>query len=108
MLSQPATKIFLRTTEPKAPKWVSEAIGTSRSSAPGKCTFTALGKGRLRSLAAVREGAERSGYAVEGFAPTSRAANQLRDVGVSADTLQDSLPAVPLVQPILPAAISIY
>ena len=27
MLSQPATKIFLRTTEPKAAKWVSEAIG---------------------------------------------------------------------------------
>jgi hypothetical protein len=27
MLSQPATKIFLRTTEPKAAKWVSDAIG---------------------------------------------------------------------------------
>jgi type IV secretory pathway TraG/TraD family ATPase VirD4 len=27
MLSQPATKIFLRTTEPRAAKWVSEAIG---------------------------------------------------------------------------------
>ncbi len=27
MLSQPATKIFLRTTEPKAAKWVAEAIG---------------------------------------------------------------------------------
>jgi Type IV secretion-system coupling protein DNA-binding domain len=27
MLSQPATKVFLRTTEPKAARWVSEAIG---------------------------------------------------------------------------------
>ena len=27
MLSQPATKIFLRTTEPRAAEWVSEAIG---------------------------------------------------------------------------------
>jgi hypothetical protein len=27
MLSQPATKIFLRTSEPRAAKWVSEAIG---------------------------------------------------------------------------------
>ena len=28
MLSQPATKIFLKTTEPKAAEWVSKAIGT--------------------------------------------------------------------------------
>ncbi len=27
MLSQPATKIFLKTTEPKAAEWVSSAIG---------------------------------------------------------------------------------
>ena len=27
MLSQPATKIFLKTTEPKASEWVSNAIG---------------------------------------------------------------------------------
>ena len=27
MLSQPTTKIFLRTTEPKAAEWVSNAIG---------------------------------------------------------------------------------
>ena len=27
MLSQPATKIFLKTTEPKAAEWVSNAIG---------------------------------------------------------------------------------
>ena len=42
-------------------------------------------------LEAIREGAERNGYAVEGFAPTSRAAAQLRDAGISAETLQGFL-----------------
>ena len=32
-----------------------------------------------------------NGYAVEGFAPTSRAASQLRDAGIQADTLQGFL-----------------
>jgi ATP-dependent exoDNAse (exonuclease V) alpha subunit len=39
----------------------------------------------------VRQGAERNGYSVEGFAPTSRAARQLRDAGIDADTLQGFL-----------------
>jgi len=39
-------------------------------------------------LESIREGAEQSGYVVEGFAPTSRAAKQLRDAGIRADTLQ--------------------
>ena len=43
---------------------------------------------KLQCLAAIREGAEQNGYAVEGFAPTSRAAKQLRDAGIKADTLQ--------------------
>jgi ATP-dependent exoDNAse (exonuclease V) alpha subunit len=42
-------------------------------------------------LRSVREAAEKRGYVVEGFAPTSRAANQLRDAGISADTLQGFL-----------------
>lgn|GEM_PF-6935077 len=42
-------------------------------------------------LKSVREAAEQHGYVVEGFAPTSRAANQLRDAGISADTLQGFL-----------------
>jgi len=49
------------------------------------------GVGKSTALSAIREGAESSGYAVEGFAPTSRAAQQLRDVGVSATTLQGFL-----------------
>jgi conjugative relaxase-like TrwC/TraI family protein len=46
------------------------------------------GTGKTTALEAIREGAERNGYAVEGFAPTSRAAAQLREAGISADTLQ--------------------
>src|SRR6185437_1861010 len=46
------------------------------------------GSGKTSVLATIREGAELNGYAVEGFAPTSRAAKQLRDAGIEADTLQ--------------------
>ncbi|MGB8479072.1 MAG: MobF family relaxase [Acidobacteriaceae bacterium] len=46
------------------------------------------GVGKTSALTAIREGAEQQGYVVEGFAPTSRAAQQLRDAGMSADTLQ--------------------
>jgi ATP-dependent exoDNAse (exonuclease V) alpha subunit len=50
------------------------------------------GTGKTTTLEAIREGAERNGYSVEGFAPTSRAAAQMRDAGISAGTLQ-GLPA---------------
>jgi conjugative relaxase-like TrwC/TraI family protein len=46
------------------------------------------GSGKTSVLETIREGAEQNGYAVEGFAPTSRAAKQLRDAGINADTLQ--------------------
>jgi conjugative relaxase-like TrwC/TraI family protein len=49
------------------------------------------GSGKTSALSSIREGAERNGYAVEGFAPTSRAAGQLRDAGIPADTLQGFL-----------------
>ncbi len=49
------------------------------------------GSGKTSTLESIRQGAERSGYVVEGFAPTSRAARQLRDAGISADTLQGFL-----------------
>ena len=49
------------------------------------------GSGKTATLETIREGAERNGYAVEGFAPTSRAAGQLRDAGIQADTLQGFL-----------------
>jgi conjugative relaxase-like TrwC/TraI family protein len=46
------------------------------------------GAGKTTSLAAVRDAAEREGYRVEGFAPTSRAAHQLGEAGIEARTLQ--------------------
>ncbi len=49
------------------------------------------GGGKTTSLAAVREGAERAGYQVEGLAPTSRAAQKLAEAGIETQTLQRHL-----------------
>lgn len=49
------------------------------------------GAGKTSSLAAIREGAEQGDYSVEGFAPTSKAAGQLREAGIEANTLQSFL-----------------
>jgi len=49
------------------------------------------GVGKTAALTAIREGAESHGYTVEGLAPTSRAAHQLRLAGIPADTLQGFL-----------------
>jgi len=66
-----------------------EQILTSRDIVQGLQGRAGGGKSTL--LKSVREGAAQRGFLVEGFAPTSRAAQQLRDVGVSADTLQGFL-----------------
>jgi conjugative relaxase-like TrwC/TraI family protein len=49
------------------------------------------GAGKTTTLAVIREGAEAQGYKVEGFAPTSRAAQKLADAGVETSTLQKHL-----------------
>src|SRR6185312_15033500 len=49
------------------------------------------GTGKTTALSVIHRGAEAAGYSVEGFAPTSRAANQLREAGIQADTLQGFL-----------------
>lgn len=49
------------------------------------------GTGKTTTLQTIREGAEASGYMVEGFAPTSKAAGQLREAGIEATTLQSFL-----------------
>ncbi len=49
------------------------------------------GGGKTTTLAVVREGAEASGYTVEGFAPTSRAAQKLAEAGIETTTLQSHL-----------------
>jgi len=53
------------------------------------------GAGKTTSLSAVRDAAEREGYCVEGFAPTSRAAQKLGEGGIQADTLQHHLAREP-------------
>jgi ATP-dependent exoDNAse (exonuclease V) alpha subunit len=49
------------------------------------------GTGKTTSLTAIREAAERHGYKVEGFAPTSRAAQKLSESGIESRTLQRHL-----------------
>lgn len=49
------------------------------------------GTGKTTALAAVRGAAEREGYQVEGFAPTSRAAHKLAEAGIESSTLQQHL-----------------
>jgi len=49
------------------------------------------GAGKTTSLAAIREAAEREGYQVRGFAPTSRAAHKLAEAGIESSTLQRHL-----------------
>ena len=49
------------------------------------------GTGKTTTLAVIREGAEAEGYKVEGFAPTSRAAQKLAEAGIETSTLQRHL-----------------
>src|SRR5579864_2150998 len=49
------------------------------------------GSGKTTALTVIRSAAERQGYQVEGFAPTSRAARQLDDAGIESGTLQGFL-----------------
>ena len=49
------------------------------------------GAGKTTSLAVIREAAQRKGYKVEGFAPTSRAAQKLGEAGIEWSTLQRHL-----------------
>jgi conjugative relaxase-like TrwC/TraI family protein len=72
-----------------AQRMAAEEILTSRDVVQG--LQGSAGVGKTTALKTVREAAEQRGYVVEGFAPTSRAAHQLRDVGISAQTLQGFL-----------------
>jgi conjugative relaxase-like TrwC/TraI family protein len=72
-----------------AQRRAAEEILTSRDTVQGLQGFAGVGK--TTALETVREAAEQRGYVVEGFAPTSRAAHQLRDAGIAADTLQGFL-----------------
>ena len=49
------------------------------------------GAGKTTTLSVIREGVEAEGYRVEGFAPTSRAAQKLGEAGMETSTLQKHL-----------------
>jgi conjugative relaxase-like TrwC/TraI family protein len=49
------------------------------------------GSGKTTTLTAIRSAAENRGHQVQGFAPTSRAAQQLNQAGIEARTLQSFL-----------------
>jgi conjugative relaxase-like TrwC/TraI family protein len=49
------------------------------------------GAGKTTTLAVIREGAELDGYRIEGFAPTSRAAQKLGEAGIETSTLHKHL-----------------
>jgi conjugative relaxase-like TrwC/TraI family protein len=49
------------------------------------------GSGKTTTLRAIRQAAERDGYKVEGFAPTSRAAHRLEEAEIGSTTLQGFL-----------------
>jgi conjugative relaxase-like TrwC/TraI family protein len=83
--SHAATREFLN----PAQRRVIEEILTSRDRIHGLQGLA--GTGKTTTLETIREGAERHGYAVAGLAPTSRAARQLHDAGIPADTLQAHL-----------------
>lgn len=82
---QAASRVFLN----EAQRTVIQDVLTSRDRVQGLQGLA--GTGKTTTLEAIRDGAEKSGYAVEGFAPTARAAAQLREAGVSATTLQGFL-----------------
>ena len=49
------------------------------------------GTGKTTALSVLKEAAEKEGYQVRGFAPTTRAARQLGESGIETETLQKSL-----------------
>ncbi len=70
----------------RAQKTVIEDVLSSRDRIQGIQGFA--GSGKTTTLAAIRTAAEGQGHQVEGFAPTSRAARQLKEAGIEAGTLQ--------------------
>jgi len=70
----------------RAQRTVIEDVLSSRDRIQGIQGFA--GSGKTSTLAAIRTAAEAEGHLVEGFAPTSRAARQLKQAGIEAGTLQ--------------------
>ncbi len=73
----------------RAQKTVVEEVLSSTDRVQGIQGYA--GAGKTTALAVLRSAAEAQGYEVRGFAPTSRAARQLREAGIEASTLQSFL-----------------
>jgi hypothetical protein len=89
MLISPARRIAIedRHTElSPAQREVVDDIFVSREKIVGLDGIA--GTGKTTTLAVIREGVEAEGYKVEGFAPTSRAAQKLAESGIETSTLQ--------------------
>jgi ATP-dependent exoDNAse (exonuclease V) alpha subunit len=70
----------------RAQRTVIEDVLSSRDRIQGIQGYA--GAGKTSTVAAIRSAAESRGYQVEGFAPTSRAARQLKEAGIEAGTIQ--------------------
>jgi conjugative relaxase-like TrwC/TraI family protein len=70
----------------RAQKSVVEDVLSSTDRVQGIQGFA--GAGKTTTLTVLRSAAEGQGYQVEGFAPTSRAARQLKEAGIEAGTIQ--------------------
>ncbi|HEX4076680.1 MAG TPA: AAA family ATPase [Candidatus Acidoferrales bacterium] len=73
----------------RAQKEVVEEVLNSRDRVQGIQGYA--GTGKTLTLTTLRTAIEAQGYEVQGFAPTSRAARQLRESGIEASTLQGFL-----------------
>jgi len=76
----------------RAQRTVVEEVLSSTDRVQGLQGFA--GAGKTTTLSVLRAAAEGHGYEVQGFAPTSRAAKQLREAGIEAGTLQAFLASV--------------
>ena len=77
----------------RAQKTVVEDVLSSPDRVQGIQGFA--GSGKTTTLTVIRSAAERQGYRVYGLAPTSRAARQLHEAGIEAQTLQAFLARSP-------------
>ncbi len=92
MLVSPPLRIRMEDQHPelrKAQLHAVDEIFLSREKIVGLDGLAGVGK--TTTLAVIREGAEAQGYTVEGFAPTSRAAQKLSEAGMRTSTLQRHL-----------------
>src|SRR5271169_1960018 len=92
MLVSPQVRIATEDRHPELNAWQRLAVDEiflSREKVVGLDGIA--GAGKTTTLSVIREGAEAEGYRVEGFAPTSHAAQKLGEAGMETSTLQKHL-----------------